>query len=338
MTTTSRTSHTAAVIASELSKDGLSEKVVFQAQSDRGEATFEAAGFDDRATRPGSDLYHICVSTAAGCTRSCQFCATAHAPLGFQRLLTSQEITDQVDYFVNRIGKANRRFVIGFMGNGEPPDNPQVLQAILALTESASRYPIHKILVSTIGENLNGLRRLTSHCTGRRPPIVFYLSLHSVFEEIRRSFIPGRKSLDEIMHVLDSYSAIQDLQVNPFPNRLNVALMRNVELGLDNASVDHARAVAKFATAPNRITGQPERRMVKISTFNPIPYAPFEPVSGEQQQSFLDVLDDAGVPYYLFAGDERNINQIEGTGGFACGQLRATTSSMVLKAEREVGN
>jgi len=100
---------------------------------------------------PGRERSTVCVSSQAGCTRHCRFCATA--TLGFTRHLTAGEIVLQ--YLVAR-GEEPRaapaRNVV-FMGMGEPMDNlDAVLAAVDRLTEEAPpRLAAGRVTVSTSG-------------------------------------------------------------------------------------------------------------------------------------------------------------------------------------------
>jgi hypothetical protein len=86
---------------------------------------------------PAEDRTTVCVSSQAGCTRHCQFCATA--TIGFARNLTAGEIVLQ--YAVARAAAPPERPArnVVFMGMGEPMDNlGEVLTAVNVLTEEAA--------------------------------------------------------------------------------------------------------------------------------------------------------------------------------------------------------
>jgi len=100
---------------------------------------------------PAAGRTTVCVSSQAGCTRHCRFCATA--TLGFSRNLTAGEIVLQ--YAVARAeappGQPARNVV--FMGMGEPMDNlDEVLTTLTVLTEDAPpRLAWSHVTVSTSG-------------------------------------------------------------------------------------------------------------------------------------------------------------------------------------------
>ena len=61
----------------------------------------------------------VCVSSQAGCTLSCSFCATGK--LGFKRNLEVSEIIEQILFFARLLKKENTKITnIVFMGMGEP--------------------------------------------------------------------------------------------------------------------------------------------------------------------------------------------------------------------------
>jgi 23S rRNA (adenine2503-C2)-methyltransferase len=137
---------------------------------------------------PGHGRSTVCVSSQAGCTRHCTFCATA--TLGFSRNLAAGEIVLQ--YFVARAEEpagAPLRNVV-FMGMGEPMDNlDAVLAAVDRLTdEGAPRLATRHVTVSTAGV-LPGLRRFL-----RESPAEVALSLNATTDELRERLMPHNRT------------------------------------------------------------------------------------------------------------------------------------------------
>jgi 23S rRNA (adenine2503-C2)-methyltransferase len=133
---------------------------------------------------PDTERSTVCVSSQAGCTRHCVFCATAS--LGFTRALTAGEIVLQ--YAVARTdapGKAPARNVV-FMGMGEPMDNlDAVLAAVDWLTdEAAPRLSVRHITVSTSGV-LPEMKRFLRECGAQ-----LALSLNATTDEQRERLMP----------------------------------------------------------------------------------------------------------------------------------------------------
>ena len=133
---------------------------------------------------PSEGRSTVCLSSQAGCTEHCRFCATA--TLGFSRQLTAGEIVLQ--YAVARAEaapEAPARNVV-FMGMGEPMDNlDAVLAAIQVLTEDAApRLSWRHVTVSTSGV-LPGMRRFLE---GSRAHLA--LSLNATTDEQRERLMP----------------------------------------------------------------------------------------------------------------------------------------------------
>ena len=136
---------------------------------------------------PAEDRTTVCVSSQAGCTRHCRFCATA--TLGFARNLTAGEIVLQ--YAVARAEAPAQRPArnVVFMGMGEPMDNlDAVLTAVNVLTEEAApRLSSGHVTVSTAGvlpEMKRFLRESRAH---------FALSLNATTDAQRERLMPHNR-------------------------------------------------------------------------------------------------------------------------------------------------
>ncbi len=133
---------------------------------------------------PAAGRTTVCISSQAGCTRACVFCATKE--LGFHRHLTAAEMLAQ--FFVARADappEAPARNVV-FMGMGEPMDNlDEVLRAIAVLTQSpAPQLAARQVTVSTSGV-LPGMRRFLAESTAS-----LALSLNATTDETRERLMP----------------------------------------------------------------------------------------------------------------------------------------------------
>jgi 23S rRNA (adenine2503-C2)-methyltransferase len=136
---------------------------------------------------PGRGRSTVCVSSQAGCTRACRFCATA--TLGFTRNLAAGEIVLQ--YLVARADAplaAPARNVV-FMGMGEPMDNlDAVLAAVRLLTdEAAPRLSANNVTVSTSGV-LPGMQRFL-----RESAAHLALSLNATTDAQREQLMPHNR-------------------------------------------------------------------------------------------------------------------------------------------------
>jgi 23S rRNA (adenine2503-C2)-methyltransferase len=139
-----------------------------------------------RIPAPGRST--VCVSSQAGCTRRCVFCATKE--LGFRRHLRAWEMLAQ--FFVARADAppdAPARNVV-FMGMGEPMDNlDEVLRAVEVLTQSpAPQLKTRSVTVSTSGV-VPGMRRFLAETRAS-----LALSLNATTDETRARLMPHARS------------------------------------------------------------------------------------------------------------------------------------------------
>ena len=137
---------------------------------------------------PSRGRSRVCVSSQAGCSRACAFCATAR--LGLTRSLDAGEIVLQ--YLVAAAeapAGAPARNVV-FMGMGEPMDN---LDAVMAAVDRLLERPgpglaAPHVTVSTSGV-LPGIKRFLREGRGN-----LALSLNATTDAVRERLIPhGRR-------------------------------------------------------------------------------------------------------------------------------------------------
>lgn len=134
---------------------------------------------------PLYDTHHtLCLSSQAGCSLGCAFCATGR--LGLTRSLESWEIVSQW----LEVRRDSQRPITGvvFMGQGEPFLNyDNVLQAAYALCDSAGgRVDARRISIATAGI-VPQIRRYTAE--GHRFRLC--ISLNAATDEQRRDLMPG---------------------------------------------------------------------------------------------------------------------------------------------------
>jgi len=151
-----------------------------------------AVGFGEAVVEtvmiPARGRSTVCLSSQAGCTRRCSFCATAQ--LGFARQLTSGEILLQYALAqAEAPPEAPARNVV-FMGMGEPMDNlDEVMSAVDRLLEpGAPCLAADHVTVSTSGV-LPGLRRFLREGRG-----LLALSLNGTTDEQRERSIPHTRT------------------------------------------------------------------------------------------------------------------------------------------------
>jgi len=322
------------IINTEFTPDTLGMKVVFTGTRNDGKvATFETGSFlDNGGVENASDRHDICVSTAGGCTKACRFCSVPYSELGFERLLTAEELVVQTIYTIlERNRGASMPNALGFMGNGEPSDNAAVIPAVCYLADKPE-LNIERVTFSTIGENIAGIGKMARSFAQLDMRTIMQFSLHAADETKRRSIIPGRKPLDKILKAIDGYG-----EVTGEPVKFNVALMDGTYdfKGFTNASPEDARMLAQILTAPSAVSGNPIRRLLKLSAYNSVPGIPFEPASSVAVEAFVAILAEHGITdIQRFRGSGIEINEQKTIGGFACGQLRATTPNTLAKVHQ----
>jgi 23S rRNA (adenine2503-C2)-methyltransferase len=137
---------------------------------------------------PAKGRSTICVSSQAGCTRRCAFCATKE--LGFLRNLKAEEMVAQYLWARAEAPAAQPASNVVFMGMGEPFDNlDEVLRAVEVLTQSpAPQLRQVSVTVSTSGV-LPGLERFL-----RESKASLALSLNATTDEVREQVMPHTRT------------------------------------------------------------------------------------------------------------------------------------------------
>lgn len=137
---------------------------------------------------PAKGRSTICVSSQAGCTRRCVFCATKE--LGFIRQLKAEEMVAQYLLARTEAPPEHPARNVVFMGMGEPFDNlDEVLRAVEVLTQSpAPQLRAESVTVSTSGV-LPGLRRFLAESKAS-----LALSLNATTDEVRERVMPHNRT------------------------------------------------------------------------------------------------------------------------------------------------
>jgi len=239
-----------------------------------------------------SDRLTLCVSSQVGCAYDCKFCASGLA--GFTRNLSAAEIVEQVVQAEARSGQRIDNIV--FMGMGEPLANFSNLTRAI------------EVLNADWGIGI-GARRMTVSTSGLAPQIKklaniplqirLAISLHGASDEVRNQIMPVNQKypLDELFEAL-SYWKQHHKQRLTFEYILIAGI---------NDTLEQARSLVKRA------------RSVEAKV-NLIPYNTVEGLSWQrpdeaQQDAFLKILSDAGIPATLRREKGHDI-------AAACGQLR----------------
>ncbi len=234
-----------------------------------------------------------CVSCQAGCAMGCAFCQTGH--LGFARNLTPAEIVEQFLYLEKECGSLSN---IVFMGMGEPMLNLDgIRKAISILTDKDGRALSSKrITLSTCGI-IKGIYDLADN----GPKIRLALSLTTADEELRAELMPVTKTnpLDQVREAVDYYAKKSGRRVT-----LEAALLGSKNTGPDSAArmIDFARGLDAN---------------INLIPWNPVKTLPFTEPGRQECDSFIKMLENAGLNVTLRRRRGSNING-------ACGQLGGT--------------
>ncbi|MDQ1284404.1 MAG: Radical core protein [Patescibacteria group bacterium] len=168
----------------KLSKDKLSAKALLKLQD---------GNFTETVLMPGSSgAFTVCVSSQIGCPLGCAFCATGKG--GFERNLTSEEITGQVLFWRQYLKKNGGNISnIVFMGMGEPFLNwENVKKSLRELTDPGLfGFGSRSISVSTAGVS-DGISKLAKEF----PQVNLAVSLHFADDGRRGEFMPINKKFN----------------------------------------------------------------------------------------------------------------------------------------------
>ncbi|HEV7733939.1 MAG TPA: 23S rRNA (adenine(2503)-C(2))-methyltransferase RlmN [Candidatus Binatia bacterium] len=274
------------------------ESPVVQARVRAGDGTtkyaLDFAGTTVETVRiPAAGRSTVCVSSQAGCTRTCVFCATKE--LGFLRQLTAAEMLAQ--FFVARAEAppdAPARNVV-FMGMGEPMDNlDEVLRAVDVLTQSpAPQLRARQVTVSTSGV-LPGMRRFLAESTAS-----LALSLNATTDETRERLMPQTRTWP----IAALLGALHDDAVRS-PKRLTF-VEYVLFAGLNDTDADADRLVQLLRGL---------RVRVNVIPHNPFPGSTLVPPSADRVRAFQERVLSQGIICLRRQPRGRDI-------AAACGQL-----------------
>lgn len=250
----------------------------------------------------------LCISTMAGCSVNCAFCATGK--LGFKRNLEVAEIIDQI-IEVERILNTKLTNIV-LMGMGEPFLNyNNSIRSLEILTDpNYEMFSRKKITLSTSGI----APRIKQFARSPRP-VKLAISLHATDNGTRDLIMPINKSfnLDILMESIEDY-----YRTTKIPVMYEYILFDGI-----NDSPDDVKRLTKIARrVPSRVNIIPFN---DISFTNPQGFpATLKPAKRDKMEWFAAELRSNGVPVIIrdtFGGD------IEG----ACGQLALSDKLKILK-------
>lgn len=241
---------------------------------------------------PNRNKLAVCISSQAGCTMGCAFCATGLA--GLSRSLTAQEMVDQVLHVARDFGE--RVTSVVFMGQGEPFANfDATVQALRILNDpDGLAIGARHLTVSTCGV-IPGIRRFAE----LPEQFTLAISLHSAIQGTRNQLMPGVKKYT----LLRLHEAIQ-LYVEKTGRRptYEFAMIDGI-----NDTNPEMQALVDFCAGT--------LCHVNLIQLNNIPDSPFRPSPIEKVESLQRRLTMHGV--------ETTIRNSRGSDiDAACGQLK----------------
>lgn len=261
---------------------------------------FDLAGTSVETVRiPARGRSTICISSQAGCTRRCTFCATKE--LGFLRQLKAEEMIAQYLWARAEAPAAQPATNVVFMGMGEPMDNlDEVLHAVEVLTQSpAPQLRQASVTVSTSGV-LPGLKRFLAESNAS-----LALSLNATTDEVRAQIMPQTK-IWPIASLLDALREDAARRQNRRSYFIEYVLFG----GLNDTDADADRLVELLKDIPSR---------VNLIPYNPFPGTGLETPTVERVTQFHRRVVDQGLLTLVRWPRGREI-------AAACGQLVLSSS------------
>lgn len=244
-------------------------KVTERQQSPDGTTKYalDFAGTNVETVRiPAKSRSTICISSQAGCTRKCVFCATKE--LGFIRQLKAEEMVAQYLLARSEAPPEQPASNVVFMGMGEPMDNlDEVLRAVEVLTQSpAPQLRQVAVTVSTSGV-LPGLERFLVESKAS-----LALSLNATTDEVRAQVMPQNKTwpIRSLLEALRQDVARRGGKRDYF---IEYVLFK----GLNDNDADADRLVTLLEGIPSR---------VNLIPYNPYPGTGLETPSEERVRAF----------------------------------------------------
>jgi 23S rRNA (adenine2503-C2)-methyltransferase len=243
----------------------------------------------------------VCVSSQAGCSLGCNFCATGQN--GFIRNLTTGEIVSQVLFFARLLKKTKERVSgVVFMGMGEPFLNYEEVMKVINVLMDQKGLAIgaRHISVSTIG-----IPEKIEKFANEGIQVNLALSLHAPNDEVRTELAPinARYGLKKVLRAIDDYLAKTKRKV----------MLEYVMID----GVNDSDFMAKELIQLIRLNIKKERQylcFINLIAYNQT--GNFQSSSREQILKFKKILEDGGIQVTERFRFGRGIKG-------ACGQLAA---------------
>jgi len=260
----------------------------------------------------------LCVSSQAGCSLDCSFCATGKQ--GFNSNLTSAEIIGQLWWANQELGAFSgsesdgggaRVSNVVMMGMGEPLLNfDNVMEAInLMMDDCAYGLSKRKVTISTSGV-VPAIERLKDFTDAS-----LAISLHAPNDELRSKIMPinRRYPIAQLLASVRSY-------MESLPDRRVPVIEYTLIKGV-NDHRQHARELAELLrTLPCKIN---------LIPFNPFALSDYRRPSASAISNFRQILQQAGYTVTVRTTRADDI-------GAACGQLVGEVADLTRRHDRHI--
>jgi len=251
----------------------------------------------------------LCVSSQAGCTLDCEFCATGKQ--GFNRNLSAAEIIGQL-WLANRAlgfhsGGPRAVSNVVFMGMGEPMLNLDAVipAARLMIDDNGYGLSRRRVTVSTSGV-VPGMDRLAEEC-----PVALAVSLHAADDTLRDRLVPINRK----------YPIRQLIAAcNRYLERAPRDFITFEYVMLDGVNDSDAQAKALLGIAAQ------VRCKFNLIPFNPFRDSGFRRSDAERIRRFAQVLQRAGLTVTTRKTRGEGIDA-------ACGQLAGDVTDRTRRSK-----
>ena len=281
----------------EFTLDKVSTEAAYQSKDGTVKFAFRLVGGQqvEGVLIPTATRLTACVSSQAGCSLSCAFCATGF--LDLKHNLRHYEIYDQV-FLLNQ--EALQRFErpltnIVYMGMGEPLLNYRnVLGSIDMITsEKGMGMSPRRITVSTAG-----IAKMIRRLADDEVKFEFALSLHAANDEKRNRIMPINESnnLEALTEALKYFYQKTRTRIT-----YEYCIFKDV-----NDSIEDAQELAEFTKiVPSK---------VNVIEYNLVPEAGFQNTTRKRMNAFIEHLESQGVIVNVRRSRGKDVDG-------ACGQL-----------------
>jgi 23S rRNA (adenine2503-C2)-methyltransferase len=251
----------------------------------------------------------LCVSSQAGCTLDCEFCATGKQ--GFNRNLSAAEIIGQL-WLANlalgfHTGGPRAVSNVVFMGMGEPMMNLDAVipAARLMIDDNGYGLSRRRVTVSTSGV-VPGMDRLAAEC-----PVALAVSLHAPDDALRDRLVPINRKypIRQLIAACNRYLEVAPRDFITFEYVM-----------LDGVNDSDAQAKALLGIAAQ------VRCKFNLIPFNPFRESGFQRSGAERIRRFAQVLQRGGLTVTTRKTRGEGIDA-------ACGQLAGEVADRTRRSK-----